>query len=414
MKNVLKTMQEKYPELEKEVLEGLVDIAENVVKEMTEVKSDELNSIVEKKINDMLESKDDRGNTMLSKMLGGSGEEVKKENTRREAMRKFLSVGEKGVSAEEMKSLSMPVNTKGAVMTSNDFSTGGIFAGEDLMAEMERDFLNYSAIRNLVTVKNTVEKEITFNKSPLSGRTKAYRRGELDTAISSGTLKFEKGRVPLYASTSLIQATREDIQYSTAVDLEGLITQEATESFAVSEAYEIINGTGVEQAEGILNNKDIQRIKTATTGVITFEDINGLYVALKGIYRKNAVFGANASAIKLLMDLKDSSGRPIFFWNKPLTDTIVGDGNSRIEATGTLYGKPLYEIPEMPDTFTTGVPMIIFGDFATGYVLGNRVEMYMLRDENSDAKTGVVNFIFERYFGGAVKRAEAFKILASK
>ena len=406
-------MQEKYPELEKEVLEGLVDIAENVVKEMTEVKQEEVNSIVEKKINDMLESKDDRGNTMLSKMLGGSGEEVKKENTRRDAMRKFLSVGEKGVSVEEMKMLSTPANTK-SVMTSNDFSTGGIFANEDLMSEMEKDFLNYSAVRNLVSVKNTVEKEITFNKSPLSGRTKAYRRGELDEALESGKLKFEKGRVPLYASTSLIKATREDIQYSTAVDLESLIVEEATESFAVAEANEIINGTGAEQAEGILVNKEIEKIPTATTGVLTFEDISAVYVALKGIYRKNAVFGANSVVIKMLMDLKDTSGRPIFFWNKPLTDTIIGDGNARIEATGTLFGKPLYEIPEMPDTVTTGKPMLVFGDFQTGYVLGNRVEMYMLRDENSDAKTGVVNFIFERYFGGAVKRAEAFKILKSK
>ena len=413
MKNVLKTMQEKYPELDKEVLEGLVDIAENVVKEMTEVKQEEVNSIVEKKINDMLESKDDRGNTMLSKMLGGSGEEVKKENTRRDAMRKFLSAGEKGVTVEEMKVLSAPVNTK-SVMTSNDFSTGGIFANEDLMSEMEKDFLNYSAVRNLVSVKNTVEKEITFNKSPLSGRTKAYRRGELDEALESGKLKFEKGRVPLYASTSLIKATREDIQYSTAVDLESLIVEEATESFAVAEANEIINGTGVEQAEGILVNKEIEKIPTATTGVLTFEDISAVYVALKGIYRKNAVFGANSVVIKMLMDLKDTSGRPIFFWNKPLTDTIIGDGNARIEATGTLFGKPLYEIPEMPDTVTTGKPMLVFGDFQTGYVLGNRVEMYMLRDENSDAKTGVVNFIFERYFGGAVKRAEAFKILKSK
>ena len=413
MKNVLKTMQEKYPELDKEVLEGLVDIAENVVKEMTEVKQEEVNSIVEKKINDMLESKDDRGNTMLSKMLGGSGEEVKKENTRRDAMRKFLSAGEKGVTVEEMKVLSAPVNTK-SVMTSNDFSTGGIFANEDLMSEMEKDFLNYSAVRNLVSVKNTVEKEITFNKSPLSGRTKAYRRGELDEALESGKLKFEKGRVPLYASTSLIKATREDIQYSTAVDLESLIVEEATESFAVAEANEIINGTGVEQAEGILVNKDIEKIPTATTGALIFEDISAVYVALKGIYRKNAVFGANSVVIKMLMDLKDTSGRPIFFWNKPLTDTIIGDGNARIEATGTLFGKPLYEIPEMPDTVTTGKPMLVFGDFQTGYVLGNRVEMYMLRDENSDAKTGVVNFIFERYFGGAVKRAEAFKILKSK
>ena len=413
MKNVLKTMQEKYPELDKEVLEGLVDIAENVVKEMTEVKQEEVNSIVEKKINDMLESKDDRGNTMLSKMLGESGEEVKKENTRRDAMRKFLSAGEKGVTVEEMKVLSAPVNTK-SVMTSNDFSTGGIFANEDLMSEMEKDFLNYSAVRNLVSVKNTVEKEITFNKSPLSGRTKAYRRGELDEALESGKLKFEKGRVPLYASTSLIKATREDIQYSTAVDLESLIVEEATESFAVAEANEIINGTGVEQAEGILVNKDIEKIPTATTGVLTFEDISAVYVALKGIYRKNAVFGASSVVIKMLMDLKDTSGRPIFFWNKPLTDTIIGDGNARIEATGTLFGKPLYEIPEMPDTVTTGKPMLVFGDFQTGYVLGNRVEMYMLRDENSDAKTGVVNFIFERYFGGAVKRAEAFKILKSK
>ena len=380
---------------------------------MTEVKQEEVNSIVEKKINDMLESKDDRGNTMLSKMLGGSGEEVKKENTRRDAMRKFLSAGEKGVTVEEMKVLSAPVNTK-SVMTSNDFSTGGIFANEDLMSEMEKDFLNYSAVRNLVSVKNTVEKEITFNKSPLSGRTKAYRRGELDEALESGKLKFEKGRVPLYASTSLIKATREDIQYSTAVDLESLIVEEATESFAVAEANEIINGTGVEQAEGILVNKDIEKIPTATTGVLTFEDISAVYVALKGIYRKNAVFGANSVVIKMLMDLKDTSGRPIFFWNKPLTDTIIGDGNARIEATGTLFGKPLYEIPEMPDTVTAGKPMLVFGDFQTGYVLGNRVEMYMLRDENSDAKTGVVNFIFERYFGGAVKRAEAFKILKSK
>lgn len=419
-KELIKRLKEKTGLQDENTIEAIVDIATEVVNTLEKgIDEEKVSQIVEKSINAKLDSKDDRGNTMLSKMLGGSNEEeakTKEKYSRRKSMRKFMSEGKEGLTVEEMKSLSKPINK--SVMTSNDFSSGGIFANEDHIQEMEKELLNYSAVGSLVTVKNTMEKSVTYNKLPLDGRLKAYRRGELTAAKSSGKMQFVKELVPLQTATSFIQVTREDIMYSTSEDLEALIMDENTEQQAVIESYELVNGdTSKGEAEGILKNAEIlakHTVQTATTGTIDFKDINKVFVALKGPYRKNAVWAANAAGIKLLMDLTDSSGRPLLFWNKPLTEAVIGDGDARVAPTAMLHGKPLYEFPEMPDTFTTGVPMLIFGDFKAGYIIGRRNEMYMLRDENTNAIDGVVNFIFERYFGGAVKMPEAFKVLVSK
>ena len=75
-------------------------------------------------------------------------------------------------------------------------------------------------------------------------------------------------------------------------------------------------------------------------------------------------------------------------------------------ATSTVLGYNYVEATDMPSVAGNAFP-IAFGDFRRGYMIVDRVNLSVLKDNFTQATTGNVRYIARRRVGGQVVQAEA-------
>ena len=78
-----------------------------------------------------------------------------------------------------------------------------------------------------------------------------------------------------------------------------------------------------------------------------------------------------------------------------------------LEAGGKTYE---IEAPDMDDIGSGALP-IAFGDFGAGYRIFDRVGMSIFADPYTQRTNGLVRFHARKRVGGAVRRAEAIKLI---
>lgn len=76
----------------------------------------------------------------------------------------------------------------------------------------------------------------------------------------------------------------------------------------------------------------------------------------------------------------------------------------------TLLGRPVIEMPDMPDIGSGEFP-IVFGDFAQGYRIFDRISLSVLRDPYSQATNGMTRFHGRKRVAAGVGKAEALRRL---
>ena len=107
----------------------------------------------------------------------------------------------------------------------------------------------------------------------------------------------------------------------------------------------------------------------------------------------------NRKTMAVVRKLKDADGQ--YLWQAGLA---AGQ-------PAMLLGRPVYEAVDMPDPNAGNTP-IIFGDFATGYAVADRVGFEIIRDELTGAANGMVKFVARRRVGGRVVMGEALAKLS--
>jgi HK97 family phage major capsid protein len=76
----------------------------------------------------------------------------------------------------------------------------------------------------------------------------------------------------------------------------------------------------------------------------------------------------------------------------------------------SILGYPYVEATDMPDEGSNTYP-VLFGDFARGYMIVDRVNLAVLRDPFTQATSGNVRYVARRRVGGQVIQAEAIRKL---
>ena len=200
----------------------------------------------------------------------------------------------------------------------------------------------------------------------------------------------------------------DDLINDSAYDIVGEILTSISEDYALSLGTSFWTGNGVGELSGILNAPDatdsfngIERIATAASTSVTFDDIYSLIGALKLPYEPRAQFKSNRLGITAIRKLKDSQNR--YLWQP---SNIVG-------VPATLAGFPISQAPELAtDIEAANAEGLVFGDFNQGYKLINRAGMNVLRD-NLTQYPNVAYKVKSRVGGGVVK-GEALKILKTQ
>ena len=144
---------------------------------------------------------------------------------------------------------------------------------------------------------------------------------------------------------------------NSAIAIERLVAQRLGYKFAITEEKNFLTGNGAEQplglftasAQGISTARDISTDNTTTE--ITFNGLKEAQYGVKAGYEAKGKWLFHRDAIKQLSKLVDGAGR--YIWQP---STQVGQ-------PAMLLGRPFMMSEYVPNTFTTGLYVGMFGDF---------------------------------------------------
>jgi HK97 family phage major capsid protein len=188
-----------------------------------------------------------------------------------------------------------------------------------------------------------------------------------------------------------------------AFDISALLAFEFGEEFGKEEGVAFVTGASQLSPSGFMQDATIAY--TPSGAAATFATTNpadsliDLYHGIKPPYRGNAVWGMNTATLGIIRKFKDGQGRYLV--------NIEGLDNTPVT---TILGRPVIEMPDMPDVGANASPMI-FGDFTHGYRIFDRISLSILRDPYSQATNGMTRFHGRRRVAGGVGKSEALRKL---
>ncbi len=201
----------------------------------------------------------------------------------------------------------------------------------------------------------------------------------------------------LYAEPRVTQKLLDDAGFN----VENWLAQKVAERFGRAENTAHVNGTGVGQPRGILTypsgtaRGQIEQINSGSSGAVVADGLLDLIYSLKGPYLRAARFMMQRLTVRDVRKLKD--GQSQYLWQPGLQ---AGE-------PGQLLGYPVHQADDVA-AIAGGSLSIIFGDFARGYTIVDRIGIRVLRDPYT-AKP-YIKLYTTRRTGGDVVVFEALKI----
>lgn len=369
----------------------IVAVRDFAVKKAEELKKGQESFAAEydRKLNEVLDNIDALKLEQKKAIVNGKAADVAGENAERKAFSKYLKSGEKSLTPDESKALS----------TFNDQQAGYLIAPPEYVTELNKLVTELSPVRSVARVLPLNGKSLILPKvdANLSASWTAELAEKAETEPTFGQDEINYHEMSAYVEVSF------RMQDDSAFNMESVLNEQFAEQFATAEGTSFILGNGVSQPFGITTSSDINTAKTNTTTTISVDGLMNAVYSLKSAYRRNAVWMANRLTYREIRKLLASSNGSELLWAPTLRD-----GQPDL-----LLGYPVYEAPdltapnELTGAFTTADIAALFGDFRRGYVIADRMEMRVIRDDVSKARAGRIAFTAMRYVGGKVVRGEA-------
>lgn len=282
-----------------------------------------------------------------------------------------------------------------------DGTTGGFLTIPEYVNELIEAIVLVSDMHSLVDIRTTTNPFVMIPKRTQTSS--AVRVTEQATRTETQNPKFGMVQVFPYESYALCLISRTDLDDS-ELDLGSFIMQDFGVQFAKLEGNEVINGlgSGVGQCQGFLTDTGIiggsNFTTSSTSASFAVADFTKLMHSMKTGYRKGASWVFTTETLGAIRGLTDSQGRPL--WTPFGTNDLPGQ----------LWGYPYYEMPDMPQMAANAFA-VAFGNFKTGYqlVIRKQVSIQVLMERYADQNA--VGYMGYYRFGGAVKLAEAIKVM---
>lgn len=272
--------------------------------------------------------------------------------------------------------------------------SGGYLAPPEMSGVLLKRLTEVSNIRKLATTRTTYSN--VFEQPVRNVLVTSGWGYEAKDPITDNNSSYLKERIPLKTMTGKVHLSLFE-QQTSAFDMQAEITNDMNESFAKTEGYGFVNGNGVLEPEGLMSNSKVQSMNSGSATELTADSLVKVYGQLKyegyaGTYDRTYIFNRRTWVNILLQ--KDGIGR--YLWNQNALET--GLPNAIMDQQYAI-------VPDMPDIGSNTYPVLV-GDFKKGYLIVDRMQMYLVRDEVTTP--GVIKYTFFRYTGGKVVMPEAF------
>lgn len=314
---------------------------------------------------------------------GAAANDNKEPTAETKAFEKFIRKGPEALG-DEAKSLRVSDNT-----------AGGYLAPDQFNAELDRNVVLWSPVRQVARVLPTGSPAVLWPKR--TGGMTASWVGETGSR-SETTVTFGQSRYPVMELAAYVDVSNAMLEDST-FDVAALLSFEFGEEFGYEEGKAFVNGASVVQPSGFMQDAGISFTVSGAATVPTADGLMNLYHDVKTPYRANGVWAMNSTTLGYVRKLKDGQGNYLL--------SMGGMANAPVS---TILGRPIVEMPDMPDN-GAGNFSVVFGDFSQGYRIFDRVSLSVLRDPFSQATNGMTRFHGRRRVAGGVGKAEAIRKL---
>ena len=294
----------------------------------------------------------------------------------------YLRKGKNGLSADEVKALTV----------SND-STGGYLAPPEYVRELIKTITEISPIRSISRVRNTSARSIQVPKR--TGQFSAQWVSESGTRSETTGYQVGLEEIPAHEHYAMVDISEQDLE-DTVFNLEAEMQSEFAEQFAKAEGTAFVSGNAVGKPEGLLTNSSVGEAVSGSAAALTADGLITLVHSIKSDYGRNGTFVFNRSTLSAIRKLKDTAGQYVFQAGMSLQSGVPN----------TILGYPYIEASDMPDVGAGNYP-ILFGDFRRAYMIVDRVALSVLRDPFTQASSGNVRYLARRRVGGQVILPEA-------
>lgn len=292
----------------------------------------------------------------------------------------WIRKGVERLSADEIKTLTVGTD-----------ANGGYLAPEEFGAELIKNLVQFSPIRQYARVITTGAAEIKYPKR--TSGTAASWVSETGSRSSSQPVFTQITLTPyeLACYTDVSTQLLEDNAYN----LESELSMDWAEAFGAAEGLAFVSGNGSGKPTGLLTASGLtERISGHASTIPSADPLISAFHDLPAVFAQNGSWMMNRNTLATLRKFKDSNGRYL------VLDSLA-EG-----APVTLLGRPIIEAIDMPDIGAGAYP-IVFGDFQ-GYRIVDRISLSVLRDPYSLATTGQVRFHARKRVGGDVTNPDRF------
>lgn len=332
-------------------------------------------------------------NEMLVKH-GGQALELEQLDEVKSAYDKFVRVGERRMTSDEIKSLNTIVDPNGGFFVVPQYSQRMTEKGFD-----NRGFM--SAVDRVTSSSGQYKEIIDWADYDL-----AYYKNELtEASADAGGEAFKEVTWNATEQIYTKKFSRNQLEDS-MIDIESYILRKLREGSDRQTGDRIVSGTGVDQPRGILTYANgtaygqIEQITSSAVNSLKWADvINLLPSALKDPYHDNSSYCMRRTAFFDLLADVDGNAR---FQIGNQINFFSGDKMSL-----AILGSPVVWDPNMEAVATNG-KSVLFGDFKETYVYMDRMGFSVLRDETNPS---YVKVHLRRRNDGKVRNFEASKIL---
>lgn len=313
----------------------------------------------------------------------GTGGETKGEpSLEQKAFGAYMRHGDRA-PADELKVLTVSSDTQ-----------GGFLAPSEMSTEFIRDLVEFSPIRTLATVRTTTAPAVSYPKR--TGITNAKWKGETQA---------QEGSEPSFGQAEIVIRevnTYVDVSNQLLADSGGAAEAEVrlalAEDFGQKEGLAFVSGDGVTAPEGLLTAAGIGETLNGHATNLSADQLIALMYALPAAYRARGSWLMNGGTLAKLRTLKDGQGN--YLWTPSYQE-----GQAEM-----ILGRPVVEAVDMPDVAAGAFP-ILFGDFATGYRVVDRLALSILVNPYLLATNGITRIHATRRTGAGVVQAKALRKL---
>lgn len=310
----------------------------------------------------------------------------------REGFRHWIATG-RGFDDLERRALQADINILGGYVVLPEQSAGQFLKNVDDLVYVRKLATKFQ----LDNANSLGAPQLTTDPSD------ADWTSELDTGSEDSDMAFGKRELKPHPLAKRIKISNKLLR-SGSLDVEAFVLSRLAYKFSLAEEKAYFTGDGVGKPLGLFtpSTSGINTDRHFSSGnTATDIEVDGLLTckfALKAQYLANAQWGFHRNGLERLSKKKDGNGQ--YIWQP----------GAKVGSPDLILGHPYFMSEYIPNTFTSGKLVGIFGDFSH-YWIADALDMQIQRLVETSAHKNQTEYIARLESDGAPTIAEAFGLI---